>query len=909
MFPHRKKAAFCLAIFLASFAQDVTAQYLPPSVLQAAEAARQNKATRGQRALLFKYNDDINKARLNGWIPDSTYQAAQAEYSHLNQEFAKLAAESTGAEFTVQQTTSQTYSPGTDSDYIVTTNSGDPVGQIQDMQSRYNDHVNSYLDEALASEGFEHTPRDNWHNQLDVDFMADPAHVTDEQFRQVAELNNDAYTRRGAAEYERRSRMGGVEVTPDQFADYSSEMQDFIKNKQDKMRKLTKDPAALTDPKNIAEHHRLMAQEQKYISRIESADELLRKQEGLPPRAKPKGQPYYEILDNGKGQKIIRKREFGTVAARGAKRSPTNRRMTGKASSVGQNSMQRAVTDLTESMTEAAIKNPKKWPNAQAQIAQMTDTLPPAAKGQVIQRVAAVRERAALNQILSEAGDLDDAGMKAARAKARRIGNEYSRGVAQEMQARARKPSLSVRADNKLRGMLGVTDDAADIAKMRGLRGTLNRRAASVMGGMERVGMLGTALEVAGAANSAYSAYSNFSAARGADVSAAQMREMHRQAFNDLAQLGSQGLMAGISYAMPTAGAIIGGYDMGYAAGRYVLENTAWGRAADAMALEGFDTAFQAWEDFWDRATNQRAGKLAAEAERRRKLEEAYWRALREGRIRMRSGVTITEFLERLRADDLAGVRELFEPGPNASQATIERFTAKPERKSKDPNDDLEWISQTFESEEDKQARDDYHRLVAEGKSPIGPVVNPDKEEGLVADTKPSRSAQPDYRARAEQFVRNNSRKAPSIKQPNYRSQAEQIHARVVAIEQERERQARIAEAQRLERLRQQQIAAERRRQQQIAAQQARARQAYANEMYRRQRAAQQAARQQAAWNAYWQTQQAIQNWARAQQANNYRQTYTPNTYGGGYSRGSNYNGSEADYYDGEKNPIYWGKQ
>ena len=73
--------------------------------------------------------------------------------------------------------------------------------------------------------------------------------------------------------------------------------------------------------------------------------------------------------------------------------------------------------------------------------------------------------------------------MAAARAQARRIGNDYSRGVAQEMQARVRasRPSLAARADSRLRGMLGVTDDAGEIARLRGLRGTVNRGAASLM--------------------------------------------------------------------------------------------------------------------------------------------------------------------------------------------------------------------------------------------------------------------------------------------------------------------------------------------------------------------------------------------------------------------------------------------
>lgn len=888
----------CVAMFCAVLPPEASGQYLPPSVLQAAESARMGNASRGQRALLFKYNDAINEARMGGWIPDATYQAAQQEYASLNREFAKIAAESTGAEFTVQQSTSQTYSPGTDSDYIVKTNSGDPVGDIQTMQSRYNDHVNSYLEDALVTEGFEHTPRDNWHNRLDVDFMADPANVTDEQFRQIAKLNNDAYKRRGAAEFERRSRMGGVEVTPDQFADYANEMQDFIDKKQTYLDKIQSDPTKLTDPQTMVEHHRLMAQEQKYTSRIQDANRLLREQEGLPVQPKPKGPPVYEMHPDGR----ITKRPVGTLAQQGAKRGPMNRTRTAIASGVAQNSVQQAVTELSESMAEAAAKNPTKWPNSQQQIAQVADRLPPAAKGQLLERVAARREAAALEKILSEAGELDDAAMQAARTQARKIGNDYSRGVAHEMQERVRasRPSLAARTDNALKTALGVTDD---MSQLRGVRGAVNRRLANAMGGMEKIGMLGTALEVAQAVNSGYSAFSNLAKARDPNLTAAEMRELHRQAAEDLGRLGKQGMLAGVSYALPTVGAVIGGYDMGYAAGRYVLENTALGRALDAAALEGFDTAFQAWEELWDRATNQRGAKIAADAEQRRKLEEAYWRALREGRIKMKPGVTITDFLDRLRAGDLAALRGLFEPGPNASQETIDRFANKPTGR-KDPNDDLEWINQTFEPEQDTIAREEYERLVAEGSSPIGPVVNPDREEGIATS---QQSAEPDYRARAEHFLRRTGKPASSIAAPDYRRQAEQIHTRVVAAEQERERQARIAEAQRQEMIRRQQIAAQQARARQIAAQHAWAQQ----QAYARQ---QQIARQQAAWSTYLQAQRAMQQWQQSQRTTPESQmilgrgyTYPSSQgYSGGYR---NQSVSEADYYNSSENGIYWGKQ
>ena len=920
---HRAMALPLLVLVCLSCAPSA-AQYLSPAVLKAAEAARMGNATRQQQALLFMNNDAINQARLSGYLPDSTYQAAQRQYASLNEKFAQAAAESTGAKFTVQQSTSTTYSPGTDSDYIVTTSSGDPVEQIREMQSRYNDSVNSYLQDALGEDAATFDRKNTWHNQLDVDFMADPAHVTDQQFQEIARLNNDAYTRRGAAEYERRSRMGGVEVTPDQFSDYAAEMQDFIRKKQDYLDKINKDPSSLTDPKTLAEQHRLMAQESKYTSRIQSANQLLREQEGLTAKPTPKGPPVYEITEHPNGQTSIRKRPTGTLAEMGSKRSPTNRSMTATASALANNSVQQAVTDLAESMTEASVKNPSKWGNVQSQIAQMTEDLQPTAKpglntdaarlrasqrmsasarSQMLDRLGAAHEAAVLEQIVSDkGGKLTDVEMQQARNQARQAGRDFQRGVADEMRQQIRSQrSLSVRADNALRNSLGVTDD---MSNLRGLRGTVNRRAASLMGGMDKLGHLGTAMEVLSAAGSAYSALDNLYRARDENLTAAQMRELQRAAGQDLARLSGQGLLAGISYAVPTAGAMIGGFEMGYGAGRYVLENTAIGRAVDQAALEGFDEGFQAWESFWERFEG-RGAMVAAEAERRRKLEEAYWNALRRGEIKMKPDASIEEFLRRLREGDLASVRDLFEPGPNASQATRDRLAGKKPPKKKDPNGDLEFESQTFDVAGDQAQIDEFHRLQAEGKSPIGPVVNPGREEGIV-------TAKPDYRARAQQFLQRSRPSASSLATPkgtDYRRQAEQINARVTAIEEERARQAAIererarqaaiAEARRREQIRRQQIAAAQARQRQLAQQQAWARQ-------------QQLARQQQAWNSYWQTQAALQRWQSANTYNNWGRNYPAaprdgSVMGPNYnpSPRSTYNGSEYDYY-GSENPIQW---
>ena len=58
-----------------------TESYLSPPLTQALEAVRTGKVTEGQRALLFQNNDRINQVRLNGWITDGHYQAAQNDFA------------------------------------------------------------------------------------------------------------------------------------------------------------------------------------------------------------------------------------------------------------------------------------------------------------------------------------------------------------------------------------------------------------------------------------------------------------------------------------------------------------------------------------------------------------------------------------------------------------------------------------------------------------------------------------------------------------------------------------------------------------------------------------------------------------------------------------------------------------
>ncbi|MHA1158688.1 MAG: hypothetical protein ACTSP2_08100, partial [Alphaproteobacteria bacterium] len=111
------------------------------------------------RAILFKHNDAINAAAFSGEIDSRVYQSAQNDYADLNRDFAADAAADAKADFTVQQRTSSTFSPGTDSDYITVV--VDSVDEISDMQKGYNKRINAYL----AGHEVLNEPRSDWHNK------------------------------------------------------------------------------------------------------------------------------------------------------------------------------------------------------------------------------------------------------------------------------------------------------------------------------------------------------------------------------------------------------------------------------------------------------------------------------------------------------------------------------------------------------------------------------------------------------------------------------------------------------------------------------------------------------------------------------------------------------------------------
>lgn len=610
---------------------------LTPEVWDAMESARMGRLTVDQRMVLFVNNRAINEARLNGWITDSQYQASQADFKRVNESLAGRAAKDAGGKFNVQVSKKDIFSPGTDSDYIIEIKSKDPVGDVKKMQKLYNDYVNQALEERFGKEVAKTMARNDWHNQLDVDFMVDPKHVTDEQFKQIAELNNDAYTRRLAADYERVSRAPAPEkITDAHVRDYVAEMQDFIKKKQAKLAELRADPAKIKNPAYAAELHRMMAQEQKYIERIESANYNLRKQEGLKIDPPKYGEAHYEVSTNAKGQTIVSYRTDETMAAQGARRAPENLRITATAtaSSLAPLTAQRAVSDVVHSMVEANLKN-RLLPGGRSMaevgrdLAQMTESLPLSEKGRLIE------------SLRLKHGD--------------GIAKEIVKGYRQEA---ARNIAPGNPMDNMLKNALSVSDD---VRGMSSLRRSLNEFAGKSLKIVEKLGKLGDAMMIKDALVGMHTYWTSIQKALDPKLSDAEANQLFTQAEEAAKSMAESGGMGVLFARVPTLGAMYGAWTLGYTGTRFILENTELGqwidRQKDAYGdrmLAAYDSAAQSLQEI--------LGITQPPQTRREQLldyEQRFIKALKEGRVKLPDGVTGLDALLLIRGDDMVGLEEL----------------------------------------------------------------------------------------------------------------------------------------------------------------------------------------------------------------------------------------------------------
>lgn len=685
--------ALLLSLALSVIASSVMAQ-LSGDVLQALDAMQNGTASEQQRALLFKNNDAINAASLNGWIPDSTYQKVQGDYARLNQRFAADAAREAGAGFRVQTASAPTYSPGTDSDYITVIS--DPK-QVEQMQRSYNQRINDYLrDNNVLDQS-----RTDWHNRLDTDFMADPTMLRDEEkFRQVAKLNNDAYKRRQAAKFEAASRaQDGLKVTPEQFRDYGEEMRDFIQKKQKLMKEMRANPERLSDPALRAEYHRLMAQEQKYISRIESANDTLRTQEGLGKLARDPGAPMYEVFRDADG-KLVMKRQLhsgnraptdpriasreiqmghdASLAKRAAKRSAENFGTTGAGSAVGGNAMDRALAEYAESMAEASRRSPAFAARAAEDIADLVDHMPASAKGELLDRIRRTQGMAFTEKVAS-------AMRQRAAGRLAAPGARFAASSEIAESARGLNPAQKGELIESLKRTHGE-DFARDAAQaMRKQEARAVRRLSGRV--MDALGAVGVAADLYDAASNASTYLDNMATATDPNISDEDAKAAFAKAQQAAERLAAAGGFGALMEASPTFAAAFGSWTIGFHGGRWVLENTETGQWIGGMASDLIERMAGDYIDRQVRAVGRAACDItdllggrsdcAIDAEQTRKLESAYWRAIREGRLRMKPGVRTTDIRAALRVGDIEGARDLVERVDNQRKQRLSGLLAQ----------------------------------------------------------------------------------------------------------------------------------------------------------------------------------------------------------------------------------------
>ncbi|MCB1436874.1 MAG: hypothetical protein KDJ46_06845 [Rhodobiaceae bacterium] len=573
-------------------------EILAPPVREALERISAGKASDADRALLFSNNDGVNSARLNGEITDRAYQAAQRDFADLNKRFAQESARAAGADFTVQKSSSKSFSPGTDSDYITMVKD---KKQIANMQRGYNSRVNEFL----ANNGVE-SGRTDWHNKLDTDFMADPRHITDPaDFRDIAKMNNDAYKNRFAAEYEKISRAKDASrIGPAHVNGYMEEMNDFAAKKSghiDDM--LAKGPSHFSDPANRAELFRTMAQEQKYISRLEALDDHLRAQEGLPPR--------------GRGN---------TLAAQGSARGPGTALATKEAHASAAASRLGAMEDIAETMSQVARKNPSFNPNAADDIAKIIEGLPSERRAGALARIRANDGQKMVDSIVS------------ASTKSGRIP--------------AGKPGLGEALAKGIKG-------APDPVPGAGMRKLLGDGAAKVM---EVVGRLGAAYDVASAAFQLNDYYKNIMLALDPTTSAEEADAALTRAEKIAKGLAEAGIIGAITEASPTAAVALGTWTLTRHGGEWILANTKTGQKINRFATGFFRMNLEAWDaarDWW-------TGKAEKDEEHARNMCSKFMQAVRDEKVKLRKGYKVLDVCNAFRKGELVSAMiELAEVGPD----------------------------------------------------------------------------------------------------------------------------------------------------------------------------------------------------------------------------------------------------
>ena len=642
--------------------------------MTALEAAELGVATSKQRALLFSQNDKINRARLNGWILDGPYQAAQKDYAALNRSFAENAARGEDAHFRQQDSKpgkKSTASPGTDSDYIIEVKSPEQVKRIQDS---YNRRINAFLaehDVAARSDG--------WHNRLDTDFMADPSHVSQADFEQIAKLNNDAYRRREAAQYEAISRAENPgKISPEQFRAYGEEMRDFVAKKQHLLAELRDNPQLMrTNPDKAAEFHRLMAQEQKYIDRVEGAAALLRRQEGLP--ADESYRPRYAVGKDANGNPVLTKVVYdadgtvienrlpanalrdengkpiiGSLAKQGSERSPENYRNTAIASATAGHSTDRALSSLAEGVALAAAKDPEFRATAARDIAALAEKMPPAAKGALIDRVRRASGDAMAQDVAS--------------AMRKRM---FAEGTVSDA-------SGAKSMDDRIKDRLGISGELDPRAS--GLRRSFNEQASKALGALEALGRVKGLYDTAMLTATVLTEMQKLVDPSLTPEERKKVEEGLKSTWWDLVKSEAFSRVLAQS---PTVAAMFGTWTLAYDGTGFLLENTETGQRLGAALVDVTDRhvrhAGEAMDDL--REYFGKETQRSRQAQQDQELLDRYLREIRSGHLRLREGHKAVEIAEAIQKAELQRIRsDLVVEASAAQRARLARELAAREQ-------------------------------------------------------------------------------------------------------------------------------------------------------------------------------------------------------------------------------------
>lgn len=431
----------------------------PELVALAKEFAEKGEKMPGaQRALLLQRNREINQLALAGHIDDKVFQACQQDFVEVSVGCGEQAANKAGVKgFQVQGVKRDAsgkiiehprYMPGTDSDYIT---KATKLDQVKGMRTEYN----AAFDERLTSMGGKPPEGVDWTRTNDVDLMADARATSKSEFALIAEENNAAYKRPGAARneaYLRDIKENGYRP-PDlsDTGDYIDEMQDMVDHRQSMITKdqgelaeiLKKNPECKSE-KDLAkflienpeaaqestaafkrasaleaEIYKNRAIQGKYIERIGKANESLRKM--LPPDSPA------VLASSGLGAK---------ANVRDMLNNPQNPLLL---NSLKEEVLAGQLREHAELLAAVAKNNPARAGECKAAIAKLAAGLPAQQKAEVISAVRTqLGNEAAKDLATNLRGSKVTGGLDEALASVRASGSDLGQAAAKADAARVR---------------------------------------------------------------------------------------------------------------------------------------------------------------------------------------------------------------------------------------------------------------------------------------------------------------------------------------------------------------------------------------------------------------------------------------------------------------------------------------